>query len=155
MDTYSPERRSEIMRSIRSKDTKPEIVIRRLLHRMGYRFRLHSDGLPGKPDVVLPKYKTVVLVHGCFWHGCVMCDRGTRVPKTNTAFWLDKIAANRRRDQEVLQQLQTLGWTAIQVWACQTNDLTYLTDLFTARLPREGGGNQSGPSSTSFPAAAG
>jgi DNA mismatch endonuclease (patch repair protein) len=136
MDTIDKRRRTEVMSSIRSKDTKPEKRIRRLLHRLGYRFRLHRKDLPGHPDVVLPRYKAVVLVHGCFWHGCEKCDRGTRVPKTNTDFWVRKVAENRRRDQEVMRRLQEAGWNVILVWACQCDDTAYLTDLFARALPR-------------------
>lgn len=134
MDTYSSTRRSEIMSRIRDKDTKPEVRVRRALHRMGYRFRLHSKNLPGSPDVVLPKWKTVVLVHGCFWHGCKKCDRGTRVPKTNTDFWLEKIAVNKRRDRRVRSALRAAGWRVIVVWACQTENARKLTARLTAAL---------------------
>lgn len=151
MDTIDKRRRTEVMSSIRSKDTKPELRVRRLLHHLGYRFRLHRKDLPGHPDVVLPRYKAVVLVHGCFWHGCGKCDRGTRVPKTNTDFWVRKVAANRRRDQEVARLLREGGWKVILVWACQSNDTAYLTDLFARELPR----GPTGRSSTSSPAAGG
>lgn len=147
------------MSRIRSKDTRPEVVVRSVLHRMGYRFRLHRKDLPGKPDVVLPKHKTVVLIHGCFWHGCERCDRGTRVPKTNTEFWLNKIAENRRRDEEVDTKLAEAGWRVITVWACDTADVEKLQKLFNSSLPRTDAGGRvrrpHGPSSTSSPAAAG
>lgn len=138
MDRITRERRSAIMSRIRSRDTRPERLIRRLLHALGYRFRLHRKELPGKPDVVLPKYRTVVLVHGCFWHGCGKCDRGTRVPKTNTAFWLEKIAANRRRDEQVRQALTAAGWKVLTVWACETGDREQLVEFFHRHLPRGG-----------------
>jgi DNA mismatch endonuclease (patch repair protein) len=147
------------MSRIRDKDTKPEVRVRRALHRMGYRFRLHRKDLPGSPDVVLPKWKTVVLVHGCFWHGCKKCDRGTRVPKTNTEFWLAKIAENKRRDRRVRSALRAAGWRVIVVWACQTENARKLTALLTAALaPGDGqptATGKRGRSSTSSPVAGG
>jgi DNA mismatch endonuclease (patch repair protein) len=126
MDLYSKARRSQIMSSIRSKDTRPEVLVRSALHRLGCRFRLHRSDLPGSPDVVMPARQTVVLVHGCFWHGCRKCDRGTRVPKTNTAFWLAKVAENRRRDRRVKRLLRQAGWRVIVIWACETQNATKL-----------------------------
>ena len=119
MDKLSRDRRSLNMSRIRGKNTRPELIVRRLLHSMGYRFRLHRKDLPGKPDIVLPKHRTVVLVHGCFWHGCAKCDRGTRVPKTNTEFWVQKIEGNRRRDSEAREKLIGLGWRVVVLWQCE------------------------------------
>lgn len=119
MDTVTKARRSEIMASIRDRDTKPELLVRRLLHRLGYRFRLHRTDLPGKPDIVLPKHRTVILIHGCFWHGCRKCDRGTRVPKTNTRFWVDKIQSNIDRDRRDRASLRGLGWKVVVLWDCE------------------------------------
>jgi len=133
MDRYTPEKRSEVMSRIGGKDTKPELTVRRLLHRLGYRFRLHRKDLPGKPDIVLPKLRLVILVHGCFWHGCEKCNRGTRVPKTNTAFWVKKISENRRRDAEAQCRLADLGWHVIVLWQCETVE----TDGLQERLLRE------------------
>jgi DNA mismatch endonuclease (patch repair protein) len=127
MDTIGPKRRSEIMSRVRNKNTKPELVVRRLLHGMGFRFRLHQKDLPGKPDIVLPKWRTVILVHGCFWHGCERCDRGTRRPKTNADFWLEKLAANRRRDEMTSSRLRELGWKVLVLWECETADIEQLT----------------------------
>ncbi len=135
MDRVSRERRSEIMSRIRGKNTKPELVVRRLLHRLGYRFRLHQKDLPGQPDVVLAKYKTVIFIHGCFWHGCDECDRGTRIPKTNTEFWLKKIAENRERDSGNLVRIRNLGWQVIVLWACETADTTKLIATLTTAMP--------------------
>jgi DNA mismatch endonuclease (patch repair protein) len=132
MDTYSKNRRSEIMSSIRDKDTKPEVRVRRALHRLGFRFRLHRKDLPGSPDIVLSKWKAVVLVHGCFWHGCKKCDRGTRIPKTNTDFWLTKISENKRRDARVRRSLRVAGWRVIVIWACQTENATKLAGRLAA-----------------------
>jgi DNA mismatch endonuclease (patch repair protein) len=134
MDTYSKARRSEIMSRIRDKDTKPEVRVRRALHRLGFRFRLHRKDLPGSPDIVLPKWKTVVLVHGCFWHGCKKCDRGTRIPKTNTDFWLAKVAENRRRDGRVKRSLHSEGWRIVVVWACETENAARLANRLAAAL---------------------
>jgi DNA mismatch endonuclease (patch repair protein) len=134
MDLYSKKRRSEIMSRIRDRNTKPEVRVRRVLHRLGYRFRIHRKDLPGSPDVVLPRWKTAVLVHGCFWHGCKKCDRGTRVPKTNTDFWLAKIAENRERDRRVRRALRTAGWRVVVVWACETENETKLMARLAAAL---------------------
>ncbi len=127
MDTMDSKRRSEIMSRVRTKNTKPELVVRGLLHRMGFRFRLHRKDLPGKPDIVLPKWRTVILVHGCFWHGCEHCDRGTRRLKANADFWLEKIAANRRRDEVTASRLRELGWKVLVLWECETADRERLT----------------------------
>jgi DNA mismatch endonuclease (patch repair protein) len=147
------------MSRIRDKNTKPEVRVRRALHGMGYRFRLHRKDLPGSPDVVLPKWKTVVLVHGCFWHGCRKCDRGTRIPKTNTAFWLAKVAENQRRDRRVRSALRAAGWRVIVVWACQTENARKLISRLAAALsPGNGQLSQAakgGRSSTSSPVAGG
>src|SRR5436309_444112 len=97
-DIVSKRRRSEVMRRITSTDTRPEVLVRRVLHRMGFRFRLHQKDLPGKPDIVLPKWRTVILVHGCFWHGHDCCEG--HLPKTNTDYWAPKLERNRRRDEE-------------------------------------------------------
>lgn len=136
MDTFTKERRSEIMSSIRGKNTSPELKVRRLLHGLGYRFRLHRKDLPGKPDVVLRKHRTIVFVHGCFWHGCTKCDRGTRVPKTNTEFWLKKIEENCRRDKVARTALESSGWKVLTVWACETENIENLTNFFVEHLPR-------------------
>lgn len=121
MDTFSKEARSEIMRRIKGKNTKPEILVRRLMHGMGYRFRLHRKDLPGKPDVVLPKYKTVVFVHGCFWHGHD-CRKGTDRPSSNAEFWAEKIAKNIERDRKSLVELRKAGWDVVTVWECELKD---------------------------------
>ena len=109
------------MRAVGRKDTAPELAVRRLLHRLGYRFRLHRRDLPGTPDVVLPGRRTVVFVHGCFWHGHEGC-RGGRTPKTNTAFWRDKIARNKERDARKEAELRAGGWDVVTVWECETRD---------------------------------
>jgi DNA mismatch endonuclease (patch repair protein) len=156
VDRISKQRRSEIMSSIRSKGSRQERIVRSVLHRLGYRFRLHRTDLPGKPDVVLPKYRTVVLLHGCFWHGCDKCDRGRRVPKSNTAFWVKKVQDNRRRDEVVREALLAAGWHIVVVWACETEDLDALTErlrAIRARAPARP--RPPGRSSTSSRAAGG
>ena len=121
MDTVDPKKRSEIMSHIRGKNTKPELLIRSLLHRSGFRFRIHRRDLPGNPDIVLPKYKTVIFVHGCFWHGHD-CKRGARLPKTNRDYWETKITRNRERDQQHDEELRRKGWRILVVWECQTKE---------------------------------
>lgn len=116
-DILSATARSALMSRIRGRDTKPEITVRRLLHAMGYRFRLHVADLPGRPDIVLPRHKAVVLVHGCFWHrhGC----QWTYVPKTRERFWQRKFDANEARDRKVVRALRSAGWRVLTVWECQ------------------------------------
>lgn len=109
--------RRRMMSGIRGKDTKPELQIRKALHAQGFRFRLHNKGLPGKPDLVFPRYRTVLFVHGCFWHGH-LCDI-FKWPKTNQEFWRNKIEGNQKRDALVREQLGTLGWHQITIWECQ------------------------------------
>ena len=118
VDTISEERRSWNMSRIRSKNTKPELVVRSLLHGMGFRFRLHVKDLPGKPDIVLPKYKTVIFVHGCFWHRHQGCKEAT-TPKTRTDWWLEKLNRNVARDQEAIAALSSQGIKVIVVWECE------------------------------------
>lgn len=119
MDVFDLQKRSQIMGKIGGKDTKPEIAVRSLLHRAGYRFRLHKSNLPGKPDIVLPKYKSVVFVHGCYWHRHNKCDRGRSVPSTNIEFWQEKFIKNKNRDRKSKKELQALGWKVIIVWQCE------------------------------------
>ncbi len=117
-DRISPQQRSWNMSRIRSRDTLPERRLRSALHRAGFRFRLHDHRLPGKPDLVLTKYRAVIMVHGCFWHRHPGCPAAAD-PKTNTTFWQTKFAANIRRDKKTQAALESLGWTAIIVWECQ------------------------------------
>lgn len=116
-DVVSSEKRSQMMSGIRSKDTQPEMIVRRALHARGFRYRLHVKDLPGKPDLVFPRYRSVVMVHGCFWHGhnCHLF----KVPGTRTEFWLGKIERNRKRDAEVRAALHALGWRVLEVWECE------------------------------------
>ena len=117
-DTLSKEQRHKAMAAIHSASTKPELKLRHALWRLGLRYRVNDKKLPGKPDIVLPKYRTVIFIHGCFWHGHRDCKFYT-VPKTNTEFWTSKIARNQERDQEVWRQLEAKGWAVIIVWECQ------------------------------------
>ena len=113
----TPEQRSRTMRAVKDRNTAPEIAVRRMVHGMGYRFRLHRKDLPGKPDLVLPRLKTVIFVHGCFWHGH-NCARGARMPKTNVVYWRAKIGRNRERDQSHVAALKADGWRVAIVWEC-------------------------------------
>jgi DNA mismatch endonuclease, patch repair protein len=117
-DVHTPEQRSFNMSRVRSKDTKPELIVRKFLHAHGFRYRLHDKKLPGKPDLVLPKYKTVIFVHGCFFHGHEGC-RYFVVPKTRTEWWLDKINGNRRRDAENNAKISAADWRIITVYECE------------------------------------
>lgn len=121
MDIFTKEKRSEIMRKVKSKDTGPEKKVRSLLHSLGYRFRLHRKDLPGNPDIVLPKYKTVIFVHGCFWHGHEGCKRFS-VPEENKSFWVNKITSNQSRDKRSIRELTDLGWLVVIVWECETKN---------------------------------
>jgi DNA mismatch endonuclease, patch repair protein len=118
-DVHTPEQRSRNMAAIKGGDTKPEIRVRSLLHALGYRFRLHCKDLPGKPDIVLPKYRTVIFVHGCFWH-CHDCRWGRVVPKTRAEFWSAKRAGNAARDERQKAALEAGGWKVITLWECET-----------------------------------
>ncbi|MDY0872660.1 very short patch repair endonuclease [Dongia rigui] len=116
VDVLTPEQRRLNMSRVRSKDTKPEWLLRRGLHRMGFRFRLHSRDLPGRPDLVFPRHKAVIFVHGCFWHGhnCSLF----KLPETRQAFWQSKIDSNRKRDEQILDRLRSAGWRVMLVWEC-------------------------------------
>lgn len=120
-DNMTPEQRARCMSMVRGKDTKPELVVRRMLHLMGYRFRLHRRDLPGTPDIVLPRHAKIVEVRGCFWH-MHHCRFGKAVPKTNAEFWRMKREGNAERDRRNLRKLRRLGWSVLVVWECQTVD---------------------------------
>ncbi len=117
MDFLSPEERSKRMSLVRSKDTKPEMVVRKMLHALGFRYRLHVRNLPGCPDIVLPKHRTIIQVKGCFWHGH-SCRSG-REPVTNTSYWLPKLQKNRERDRANERKLRNLGWSVYSLWECR------------------------------------
>ncbi|MFT3690849.1 very short patch repair endonuclease [Paenirhodobacter sp.] len=123
MDTLTAEQRSERMSRVRGRDTKPELLVRRMIHGLGYRFRLHRRDLPGTPDLVFPSRRKVIFVHGCFWHrhpdpGCPLA----RLPKSKLDFWLPKLETNRKRDETNLARLADLGWETLVIWECQTRE---------------------------------
>ena len=121
----TPEQRFKCMSHNRAKNTGPELTLRHALWRLGFRYRVNDKHLPGSPDIVLPKYRTVIFVHGCFWHGHKGCKFYT-VPKTNTDFWTAKIARNQERDQEVWRKLEAMGWNVIIVWECEMKNDSFL-----------------------------
>lgn len=121
-DTLSPEERSERMSRVRNKDSIPEMKLRRLVHGLGYRYRLHVGKLPGKPDLVFPGRRSVIFMHGCFWHrhpGCKLA----RLPKSKLDFWVEKLEANKQRDITHQKQLRELGWRVLVIWECEMADL--------------------------------
>jgi DNA mismatch endonuclease (patch repair protein) len=132
MDRLTPERRSLLMSRIRGKDTLPELTVRSVIHRMGYRFRLHRKDLPGKPDIVFPRKKKAIFVHGCFWHGHYCKE--DKMPKTRMDFWNSKIKRNRERDKENCNDLKALGWDLMVVWECQTKNHNSLIKRLKAFL---------------------
>jgi DNA mismatch endonuclease (patch repair protein) len=119
-DMFSTKKRSEIMSMVHCINTKPEIRVRKLLHNMGYRFRIQRRDLPGNPDIVLPKYKTVIFVHGCFWHGCPTCQHAKIRPVANADYWEKKLNRTFERDQNNVSMLEQLGWQVIVIWECET-----------------------------------
>lgn len=118
MDVHEPEVRSYNMSRIKGKDTKPEMLVRKFLFAQGFRYRLHVKNLPGKPDIVLPKYKTVIFIHGCFWHGHKGC-RYFVVPKTRTEWWINKIERNKQNDKIAIKALKKAQWDVITIWECE------------------------------------
>ena len=121
MDTLSAQERSERMGRVKGKDTKPELFVRRLVYKMGYRYRLHATGLPGKPDLVFRQRKCAIFVHGCFWHrhtGCALC----RLPKSRLSFWKPKLEGNRQRDLQNQRRLRKHGWRLLVIWECELSD---------------------------------
>ena len=117
-DKFKPSVRSRIMAAVRSEDTEPELSVRRMVHAMGYRYRLHCSNLPGKPDLVFSSLRKVVFVHGCFWHRHPGCSR-TTMPKTSVAYWNSKFAANVSRDRSNQRELRRMGWKVLVVWECE------------------------------------
>jgi DNA mismatch endonuclease (patch repair protein) len=122
MDIYSREKRSDIMARVKATDSIPELTVRRVLHSLGYRFRLHRTNLPGKPDIVLPKHKSVIFVHGCFWHHHKGCKK-SKLPETNADFWRKKILDNVARDKRTIHELGKTGWKVLVLWECQVRSL--------------------------------
>jgi DNA mismatch endonuclease (patch repair protein) len=128
-DTRTKKQRSQIMQSVGTKDTGPELIVRHLLHRLGYRYRLHRKDLPGKPDLVFPSRKKVVFVHGCFWHAHG-CQYG-RPPKSRLDYWLPKLERNKKRDKNNCSKLEDLGWHVLTIWQCETRDMECLQRALT------------------------
>lgn len=129
VDTLTPAERSELMARVRSKDTRPEILVRRLVHAMGYRYRLHVRRLPGSPDLVFPRLRKVLFVHGCFWHQHPNPEcKIARLPKSRPEFWRPKLEGNRRRDKRQQEALLDLGWRFMVVWECETWDIPGLIE---------------------------
>ena len=122
MDKITKEQRSHVMRAIKSKDTKPERIVRSLAHSLGYRFRLHRRDLPGCPDLVFVRRNKVIFVHGCFWHGHARCAAG-HVPKSNSEYWSAKIQRNIARDERSVRRLRAAGWGVMTIWECQTRGI--------------------------------
>lgn len=126
-DIVSRSKRKEMMSKVKQRHTKPEIAVRKLLHRLGYRFRLHSKKLPGTPDIVLPKYKSVIFVHGCFWHQHEGCRKARR-PTSNVEFWNEKLDKNIERDKRKESELKDLYWKVLTVWDCEIKDESTLIE---------------------------
>ncbi|MFN3152108.1 very short patch repair endonuclease [Bremerella sp.] len=124
MDTVDKRKRSQIMSLVGQKNTRPEMIVRRTLHALGFRYRLHVNSLPGSPDIVLPRFRKVIFVHGCYWHrhGCAK----TTTPKSNSEFWKNKFDQNKRRDRKAMRDIRRLGWQSIVIWECQLNDIERL-----------------------------
>lgn len=125
MDTLTPLERSAVMSRVRGKDTRPELLVRKILSSLGYRYRLHSAKLPGKPDIVFPSRKRVIFVHGCFWHRHAKCTLA-RIPKSRVAFWTTKLDGNQKRDRQHVRSLRRAGWQSLIVWECELNNRTRL-----------------------------
>jgi DNA mismatch endonuclease (patch repair protein) len=142
-DVFSQQKRSSVMRRVKGKDTAPELKVRRLLTRMGLRYRLHRADLPGKPDIAMPGRKLAIFVHGCFWHGHD-CARGARVPKANRPYWEAKIGRNRARDVEHRAALEAKGWRVLVLWECELKDEARLQQTLAGitSLPLEGEGSR-------------
>jgi DNA mismatch endonuclease (patch repair protein) len=118
MDIYSRKKRSDIMARVKATDRTPELTVRRLLHNLGYRYRLYRNNLPGKPDIVLPKHKSVIFVHGCFWHHHKGCKK-SKLPESNADFWRKKILDNVARDKRTIRELRKIGWRVLILWECE------------------------------------
>ncbi len=125
------EARSNIMRAVKGRDTTPEMIVRRMVHAMGKRYRLHRDDLPGKPDLTFPRLRKIIFVHGCFWHGHD-CKRGARQPKDNAEYWIQKISRNKERDARSQYALTSMGWDVLVIWECQLKDREALRDRLKA-----------------------
>ncbi len=132
-DAQKAAKRSDIMRRVRSTDTTPEMVVRKLAHSLGFRYRLHRKDLPGNPDLVFPSKRKIIFVHGCFWHGHE-CRRGNRIPKENRTYWIGKIQANVERDRKHMAALSAAGWKVLILWECEIRDKTALKETISEFL---------------------
>jgi len=133
-DTVTKQQRSRIMAAVKSKDTTPEMIVRRLVHSLGYRYRLHVASLPGKPDLAFPRLRAIIEVRGCFWHGhqCGRC----RIPSTHRRYWVQKIQGNYDRDRRATRELRRRGWRVLTIWECQVSDLERTRNKIVAFLAR-------------------
>jgi len=138
VDIFDKSKRSWIMSHVKGKDTKPEILVRSIIHRLGFRFRKHKSDLPGKPDIVLAKHRKVIFVHGCFWHGHKKCSRSSR-PQSNKSFWVEKLDKNIARDKRTKRELELQGWKVLIVWTCETNNILKLQNRLSTFLVRTKG----------------
>ncbi len=144
-DTRTKEQRSRIMKSVGSRNTGPELAVRRLLHHLGYRYRLHRRDLPGKPDIVFPGRRSVIFVHGCFWHGHD-CDKG-KLPKSRAEYWIAKIKSNQERDARAMARLKETGWRTLSVWQCELKNLDTTERMLRKFLGPPGFRSKSHPTS--------
>ena len=136
MDTVTPATRSRMMAAVRGKNTKPELAVRALVHELGFRFRLHRTDLPGTPDLVFPRLRCVVFVHGCFWHRHPNCP-ATTTPEDNAEYWATKFRRNVERDRDAANELRTMGWQVLVIWQCQTRDAPRLRRKLKRFLDRQ------------------
>jgi DNA mismatch endonuclease (patch repair protein) len=143
-DVFTPEKRSAVMSRVKSRDTAPEMTVRRLLRRLGAGYRLHRRDLPGRPDIVLAGRRLAIFVHGCFWHGHD-CARGVRTPKANRDYWMAKVARNRARDATTRAALEQLGWRVLTIWECELKDAAGLDLRLRAHLATAPRQNPSSP----------
>ena len=135
MDTVSKKKRSEIMSRVKCKNTRPEMLVRRMIHGMGYRYRLHASDLPGKPDIVFRNRKKVIFVHGCFWHRHKNC-KYSRLPKSRVTYWTEKLDKNRSRDRLNIARLRKGGWEVLVIWQCELRDIESLEKRVVQFLDR-------------------
>jgi DNA mismatch endonuclease (patch repair protein) len=143
MDHLPADQRSKLMSLVRNKDTTPELAVRRAAHSLGLRFRLHRRGLPGSPDIVFPRWKTAILVHGCFWHQHPGCKRAT-IPQSRTEFWKAKLARNVERDEATFAALKDLGWRAEIIWECEVKEASALEKRLRQIFSRVRGASEAG-----------